>query len=306
MTFDDAVEVFSQCVHHSAELVKTARSICDSIVLEQHHNTHKKCQRFARLIAACRARLESAIQSVEETPDEFSDRLCLTPPLQFNPFIWHGHPWTPAASVVLTIAEDLIADCLEFEEWEDPSENGVDDEHRLETCKWLLEQWPADLHQRLVILRGQLLHEAGQIPASPPMPDQIHSQSLAIENQSSSSQVNSKSSQDGPTKNGPVHPDGFHWEGKFYHSIPPIPWKLLKYCWNSKDQSGSYDGMAEAVWGDRNAEFAGEPVKQAAKKLRVFFKTHHIPLTCINSEKLRSVTIKGENSKKIEGVQKRH
>ena len=230
MTFDDAVEVFSQCVHHSAELVKTARSICDSIVLEQRHNTHRKCQHFAKLIAACRARLESAIQSVEETPDEFSDRLCLTPPLQFNPFIWHGHPWTPAASVVLTIAEDLIADCLEFEEWEDPSENGVDDEHRLETCKWLLDQWPADLHQRLVILRGQLLHEAGQIPASPSMPDQIHPQSLAIANQSSSSQVNSKSNQDGPTKTGII------LSGVEYR-LTPRALEIARLCWAHPDKS---------------------------------------------------------------------
>lgn len=98
-----------------------------------------------------------------------------------------------------------------------------------------------------------------------------------------------------PDEDGPIPPNAFKWSGVVHHGLAPVPWKLLDFCWKSSNHSGPYDGMAEAVWGDRGELFSEDAVKSAAKKVREFFRDNDIPLTCSNSERSRSVCIKSES-----------
>ena len=90
---------------------------------------------------------------------------------------------------------------------------------------------------------------------------------------------------------GPIPPNAFRWQGTVFEKCPPTSWKLLNYCWDSPNHCGGFDGMAEAVWGDSEYVFAGDPIRQAATKLTKFFKDHGIPLRCALSEKTKTATI---------------
>ncbi len=95
---------------------------------------------------------------------------------------------------------------------------------------------------------------------------------------------------------GPTVQGCFLWNGKRYSGFQPIPWLLLKFVWHSPSRTAPYsERMAEEVWGDRNYEYSDSPVKNAAKKIRDFFKENGIPLTCSDSRKWRTVSISPRN-----------
>jgi hypothetical protein len=90
---------------------------------------------------------------------------------------------------------------------------------------------------------------------------------------------------------GPVAPGGFRWAAIVYSGLENVPWKLLNYAWNSKDRCGGFDEIAEKVWGDREYDFSGNPLKIAARKVRSHFKENNLPLNIIASETGRFVKI---------------
>ncbi len=94
-----------------------------------------------------------------------------------------------------------------------------------------------------------------------------------------------------PVEDGPVPPGGFRSNGKVFAGLQPIPWRLMNHAWQAENHCAIYDNLATEVWNDKEYEFAGEPLKQAAGKVRKFFKDNGIPFNISVSEAQQAVTI---------------
>lgn len=94
------------------------------------------------------------------------------------------------------------------------------------------------------------------------------------------------------SENGPSLPGEFVWNGSTIKRLEPTPWRLLDFIWKQPGRHARYsEEMAQFVWMDRNKDYEGSPIKEAARDIRDFFRKNKIPLTCSNSASSRSVAV---------------
>ncbi len=77
---------------------------------------------------------------------------------------------------------------------------------------------------------------------------------------------------------GPFGLNGFRWQTCERIGMEPLPWKLIRHLWSTKDRTATYTDLAVKVWDDVQRNLRnGDELPSARKKANKFFEAGPFP-----------------------------